>query len=273
MHVSVRRSIGCVPPAGHDDHLRNRAAPAGFTGPAPPLLILWAAVAIVLLVACVNLAGLLLARGARRTGDRDPHGARQRRAAIVRQLLVESALLRSPVPPSGSSRCCERSRADRLAEMRSISGSQSRWTPAGGGAGISRCWRPRSSAWCRPCRAAGDRSRGSVPSGSRTVAGAGSHRPRRWWSSRQLALGVVLLVGAGLLRDLRTSARPDPGFDGQGVYAASVSLQDARYQAAAGVQRLAGVPRATARSPGVEAAAVSLGLPLRAPAQPRLPSP
>lgn len=79
----------------------------------------------------------------------------------------------------------------------------------------------------------------------------------------QVALGVLLLAGSGLLvRTFHHLQRLDPGFDGEGVRAVSISLDDVRYSTAGDVRRLLDASIARMKAvPGVESAAATLGLP------------
>jgi predicted permease len=99
--------------------------------------------------------------------------------------------------------------------------------------------------------------------GARGVAGAANRWPRRLLVIGEVALGVVLLVSAGLLIRTFVHLRTlDPGFDESGLVTASVSLQDARYREAQPVAQLFEDTIARLRAvPGVQNAAVALGMP------------
>jgi predicted permease len=102
-----------------------------------------------------------------------------------------------------------------------------------------------------------------VVSGGTSVAGSARSWPRRLMVTAEVALGVVLLVGAGLLiRSFDRLMGQQPGFDSTNVMTATVSLQDARYRTSDAVARLFDETLRHLRAiPGVEHAAAALTLP------------
>jgi predicted permease len=103
----------------------------------------------------------------------------------------------------------------------------------------------------------------SLLASGRSVAGGTSHWPRRLLVVAQVALGVLLLVGSGLLlRTFNHLRNLEPGFDPAGVVTAAVSLEDARYRTAESVARLMdNVLTRVREEPGMASAAAGLGLP------------
>ncbi len=100
-------------------------------------------------------------------------------------------------------------------------------------------------------------------SGTRAVAGGQGRWARRLLVVGEVAMGVVLLVSAGLLVRTFVHLRSlSPGFDPTSVTTATISLQDKRYEDPVKVNRLfADTLDRIRRQPGVEAAGVTLGLP------------
>lgn len=95
--ATMARVVEAANDAAHYEGLRLSATPfldvwAGFVGPGAYVVL--GAVGFVLLVACANIAGLLLARGTSRRGEmavRSALGAG--RARLLRQLLLEASVL------------------------------------------------------------------------------------------------------------------------------------------------------------------------------------
>ena len=230
----------------------------------PALLVLLAAVGFVLLIACVNVANLLLARAAGRHKEiaiRSSIGAGRRR--IIRQLLTESLLLALLGGALGLllSRVC-------LTALVALSPPNL--------AGI------RQAGLDLPVLAftlvlaaltgivfglapALEASRvnlsGSLNESSR--GNAGSQRGRRLRDGlvvAEVGLALVLLVGAGLMiRSFLRLQAVNPGFDAKGLLTIRVLLPSAKYpddvrrmaffrQAAARLRTLPGVVSASAVS-------------------------
>jgi putative ABC transport system permease protein len=232
-----------------------------------PLLMLWGAVGLVLLIACVNVAGLLLARSGSRTREiatRMALGSGRR--AVIRQLLVESGLLALAggalgiVVGWGALAALMRLSADvfplgypvRLdAPVLAMTLFGSLITSVVFGL-VPALHASRV-----------DVQSALAASGTRAVAGGQGGWARRVLVAGEVAMGLVLLVGAGLLvRTFVHLSGLSPGFDPSSVTTATISLQDKRYDDPAKVNRLfADTLAGLRRQPGVEAAGVTLGLP------------
>jgi predicted permease len=232
-----------------------------------PILILWSAVAAVLLIGCVNIAGLLLARASSRASEiatRLALGSSS--GAIVRQLLVESVVLAACGGIVGI--------AFGSAGLRLFAGLlQDAFGVAGEMTLDARVLAASSAIALGTSVLFGlvpalqarrvDPRETLVESGTRTIAGSARSWPRRAMVVAEVALGIVLLVGAGLLiRTFDHLMRLPPGFDGTHVTTATLSLQDARYQTRERVNTLFEQSIARMRQvAGVENAAVCLTLP------------
>jgi predicted permease len=232
-----------------------------------PLMMLWGAVGIVLLIACVNIAGLLLARGATRTREVATRMALgSGRAAVIRQLLVESVALASIGGVLGLAVgwLVLKAIGDLAAQTFDL------WQPLsldGRALAVTILFALGTSIvfGLAPAIQAArlDVRAGLGEGGTRGVAGASNRWPRRVLVVAEVALGVVLLISSGLLvrtfvhlRDLA------PGFNDRNLVSISVSLQDARYKDPVAVQGLFDETLRRIRSiPGVEGAGVALGMP------------
>ena len=211
-----------------------------FVGTArQPLLVLLGAVLFVLLIACANVANLLLARGAARSREiavRSALGAS--RARLVRQLLTESALL-AAAPET----------------IRQLTDVRVSWALLGFASGLTVlttvvCGLAPALQVTRADVA------GALKDGERGSSGPRTGRLRAGLIVAQVALSLVLLAGAGLLlRSFAQVLRVDAGFSAEGVAAAKVTLSgDAFRDDEAMVRYFDEALRRAAALPGVQSA-------------------
>lgn len=233
-----------------------------------PLLLLSAAVGAVLLVACVNLAGLLLARAGRRSREIATRLAvGGDRGAVIRQLLIESLLLAFLGGAAGLAIGAA------ALEVLKATATGLLLTPWGQVALDGRVLSVTLGLTVLTAMLFGlvpaiqatrlDVQAALAEGGTRSVAGGAKGWPRRLLVMAEVALGVVLLIGAGLLiRTFMYLETLPAGFDPTNVVAMSASLEDARYEKGETIEQLfvRSLERLR-RLPGVESAAVSLGLP------------
>jgi putative ABC transport system permease protein len=229
----------------------------------PALLALMAAVAFVLLIACANVANLLIARSEARRREiavRTALGAG--RGRLLRQFITESCVLtfmgavaglllarvavamllaRSPVTfPSFVT-----PGLDLRVALFTVAVSVA--------CGIVVGLVPGSRGDARDLS-------GSLKESARSSGGRESQRLRGVLVVVEVSVAVVLLVGAGLMiRSVQNLAALDPGFDPHGVLAVHASIPRVASRPAVEGRVLLDRLRAI---PGVAAAALSNGLPL-----------
>jgi putative ABC transport system permease protein len=200
----------------------------------PAIFALMGAVALVLLVACVNVANLLLARSTareREVGMRAALGAG--RGRLVRQMLTESLVLSAAGGVAGLAVAawCHRGllalvsdripipRLDQVAiDLRVVAFTMATALATGIIFGIV------------PAFVSTSRGSDALRDGGRHGGGRRLHGVLRTLVVVEVALSLVLLAGAGLLlRSVVKLQSVDPGFRVEGVLTAGVQLPGTRY--------------------------------------------
>ena len=234
----------------------------------PALLVLLGAVSFLLLIACANVANLLLARAISREKElviRASLGAGRLR--LVRQLLTESVLLGLAGGALGlllalwgvdlilSLSPGDMPRLDEVGIDWVVLGFTVLLSALTGVVfGLSPA-----------VRAARMDLHPVLKQGGRTSAGMGPDRLRSALVASEVAIALVLLIGAGLLaRSFVGLLQVDPGYNANNVLTMFISLPDQKYPASRQqVEFYRQVLDRVQRLPGVVSAAVTNGLPTR----------
>jgi predicted permease len=238
----------------------------------PLLLVLAGAVSFVLLIACANVANLLLVRATGRRREiaiRSAIGAG--RGRIVRQLLTESVVLSVVGGAIGL--------VLGIVGIRALLAINTAGLPRVGqdGALVGLDWRVLAFTAAVSIGTGvlfglipalqGSRADLSVTlkeSSARSGTGVRQNKTRSILVVSEVALAVILLVGSALL--IRTSIalhHVDPGFDASNILTMRMSLTGPKYLESVGVERVVrdGVERLQS-IPGVEVASATCCVPL-----------
>lgn len=230
-----------------------------------PLLVLSAAVVFVLLIVCSNVANLLLARSAARRKEislRLALGAGRRR--LVRQLLTESVLLAGlggvlgvGVAYAGLKGLIRFGPDDltRLATPALDLGALGFTLGLAVATGVLVGLAPALGTF----RRASQNLAAALQDGTRGAVGAlAGSVLRRGLVVAEVALAIVLLVGAGLLlRSFDRLLSVDLGFQTEGVLTVDLSLPRARYEAPQAIEFYRALQERVGALPGVSAAGLA----------------
>jgi predicted permease len=263
--VAARVSSGPSPKLEERNNPRLRLVPGGQgmtetrRDYAQPLRILMGIVGIVLLIACVNVANLLLARGAGRAKEiavRLSVGAT--RGRIVRQLVLESLLL-STLGGLAGILVAWWGRAA-LLQLSPIEGTGAlalNVTVLGftfGAAVLTGLLFGLVPAW----QATRVDLNSALKGGGGGTTAAGRFALRRVLMIAQVALSVVLLVGAGLfLRTLHNLRTAETGFNRENLMLFRVDAFLSGYKGPDGLALFDRLTERLARLPGVKAVTFS----------------
>jgi predicted permease len=241
----------------------------GIKGWRTPLKLLMATVALVLLIACVNVANLLLARAAarrRELGVRLALGAS--RSRLVRQLMAESFLLAALGavlgllfavwlggalaaygPPTGES---ANPLIDARLDWRALAFTMALSLLTSLVFGLLPAWKSSNPNLTVTLK--------------EDTAGFGAPdriRVRSALVAAQIALSLVVLVCAGLcLRSLQKLQKIDVGFDASKALVMGIDLSLSGYKDAQGRQFYDELLERVSALPGVESASLARGVPL-----------
>jgi predicted permease len=232
-----------------------------------PLLMLFAAVGLVLVIACANVANLILSRAAarrRELGIRLALGAP--RSRLVQLLLCESLLLSLAGGVLGLLLAISVLSAPPAVIATSLPGLstvQLDWRVVSFTLGLSVLTAIAfgvAPLWTTD----GDVAARLHEAGPRTVGGGRSQHLQQVLVTATVTLAVVLLVGAGLLtRSFAALIATDPGFRPQQVLTVSVALPREAYPRGEAVASFVATLFERIRAlPGVTSAMVSSDLPL-----------
>ena len=241
-------------------------------GHRPLLLVLLGAVSLVLLIACANVANLLLARAASRRREiaiRAAIGAG--RGRMIRQLLTESALLSLAGGTLGL--------LLGYGGIRALLAINTAGLPMVGenGTAVTIDWRVMGFALLISLGTGivfglfpaleGSRAdlNAVLKDGSgRLGGGPRQNKARALLVISEVSVAVVLLVGSGLLiRSFAALYAVDPGFDAKNIVTMNVLLTGPKYSKSAGVADAVRTGLEQLRSlPGVVAASATCCLPL-----------